>query len=160
MLPGDSRHFERDGRPLRHHHPVEPAGDITDRRRQDTATPAAPVVNDAALHPRQRSADGLLRKGALMMPRPPGQMAHAGLRHEGDGEMCPNPPLGSVSVGLTFRSCLVTRKVGKVGHHPVQPVRVGNADCLTPRKVRQGHQWTRAVRSPGLGTVATLRIRR
>ena len=45
MLPGSFRQFERDFRPLRPHHAVEPPGSIAVRRRQDAATPAALVAD-------------------------------------------------------------------------------------------------------------------
>ena len=144
MPPGGFRQVERDIRSLQPHRPVRAAGDIALRRGQDKSSPAAPVVKDTALHARRRPADDLLREGALLKPRPPGQVAHAEQRLEGDGEMDPDPAIGSVEDGSPLQVVLgdaedpldlperamvpehvACRHVTQVGHHPMKPVPAG-----------------------------------
>ena len=137
MLSGGLRQIERHVGPRQPHHPLEPAGNIADHRGSGKTSPAAQ-------HTRQCTADVLLREGAFENPRPPGQMAHAEQRHEGDGEMGPDPALSpvedrpylQVALGAaegpldlqefgTMSGCVTHRHFCQVGHHLVKPVPAG-----------------------------------
>ena len=105
-MPGGFRQFERDDRPIQARHRVRTAGNIAHRRGQDITSPAASVLRDAAPHARQHPADYLLREGTMLKPDPPGPMALAEERHEGDGEMGPDPAVGTVGDRLHLQVVL------------------------------------------------------
>ena len=138
------RQFTGCARPFHPHHCVEFPGQLADCRGQDVAAPVALIGKNAALDTHQRLADGLGRGLPLLEPGVPGKMAHAEQRHEGDGDMGPDPALGpvedrpylqvmpGVAKGLFhLLECSVMaenipwRHVGQVGHHAMNAVPAG-----------------------------------